>query len=228
MLTRRDIAIAEWVGRQGAVRAEHVMTRFSIGRTATYRRLHELVEFGLLRRQRVLYNDGGLLTATAEGLRCAGLDRLTPARITLAMVPHMIASAAFAAELEPLLVDEQLLSDREHRAAENAAGEPIASAIIGAHRDGHDALHRPDFALVKRDRGEVVAVEIELTLKNRTRLERILRGYLRNQNVSAVHYHAPRPIGEAVGRAARAVGADDILEVMPLPSAVATTNRSRS
>jgi hypothetical protein len=112
MLTPRDIAIAEWVGRQGAVRAEHVMARFSIGRTATYRRLHALVECGLLRRQRVLYNDGGLLTATAEGLRCAGLDRLAAARITLAMVPHMIASAAFAAELEPLLVDAQLLSGR--------------------------------------------------------------------------------------------------------------------
>ena len=52
----------------------------------------------------------------------------------------------------------------------------IASAMTGAHRDGHDALHRPDIALVKRDRGDVVAVEIELTLKNRTRLERILRG----------------------------------------------------
>ena len=46
MLTQRDIAIAEWVGRQGAVRSEHVMTRFSIGRTAAYRRLHELVDSG--------------------------------------------------------------------------------------------------------------------------------------------------------------------------------------
>ena len=50
MLTDRDMAIAEWIGRQGAVRAEHVMIRFSIGRTATYRRLHELVDFGLVRR----------------------------------------------------------------------------------------------------------------------------------------------------------------------------------
>jgi hypothetical protein len=174
----------------------------------------------------VLYNDGGLLTATADGLRCAGLDQLAPARVTLSMVPHMIASAAFAAELEPVLVDQQLLSDREHRAAENAAGEPIASAILGTHRDGHDALHRPDFALVKRDRDDVVAVEIELTLKSRTRIERILRGYLRNQNVSAVRYYAPTPIGDAVRRAARAVGADEILEVMPLPSVVAKAHRS--
>ena len=133
MLTERDMTIAEWIGRQGAVRAEHVMTRFSIGRTATYRRLHELVDFGLVRRHRLLYNDGGLLTATAEGLRCAGLDRLAPARISLALVPHMIASAALAAEIEPRLDGQTLLSDREHRAAENAAGEPIASAIIGRH-----------------------------------------------------------------------------------------------
>lgn len=228
MLTQRDIAIAEWVGRQGAVRAEHVMARFSIGRTAAYRRLHELVDFGLLRRHRLLYRDGGLLTATAEGLRCAGLDRLTPARISLALVPHMIASAAFAADLEPRLVDDQLLSDREHRAAEIAAGEPIASAIIGAPRSGHEGLHRPDFALIKRDRGDVVAVEIELTLKNRTRLERILRGYLRNQNVSVVRYHARREIAEAVERVARAVGAEGILELAPLPPDRIAMSRSRS
>ena len=191
MLTERDITIAEWIGRQGAVRAEHVMTRFSIGRTATYRRLHELVEFGLLRRHRLLYNDGGLLTATAEGLRCAGLDRLAPARISLALVPHMIASAALAAELEPRLVARTLLSDREHRAAENAAGAPIASAIVGRRRamDAKDSTGRTSRSSSETV-GDVVAVEVELTLKNRTRLERILRGYLRNQNVSVVRYHA--------------------------------------
>jgi hypothetical protein len=226
MLTDRDMTITEWIGRQGAVRAEHVMTRFSIGRTVTYRRLHELVELGLVRRHRLLYNDGGLLTATADGLRCAGLDRLTPARLSLALVPHMIASAALAAELEPRLRDGTLFSDREHRAAEDAAGEPIASAIIGSHQNGHQGLHGPDFALVRRNGEEIVAVEVELTLKNRTRLERILRGYLRNQNLTLVRYHAAPPIADAVRRAARAVGADAILELAPLPS-TGVTNQSR-
>jgi hypothetical protein len=164
MLTARDITLVEWIGRQGAVRAQNVMTRFSIGRTATYRRLHELVEFGLIRRHRLLYNDGCLLTATAEGLRCAGLDRLTPARVSLALVPHMIASAALAAELEPQIEDATLLSDREHRAAESAAGQPIASAIIARQQNGHQGLHRPDFALVRGDGAEIVAIEVELTL----------------------------------------------------------------
>jgi hypothetical protein len=228
MLTERDICIAEWIGRQGAVRAEHLMTRFSIGRTATYRRLHELVDFGLVRRHRLLYNDGGLLTTAAEGLRCTGLDRLAPARISLALVPHMIASAALAAEVEPQLTDATLLSDREHRAAENAAGEPIASAIVGRQSDGRDGLHRPDFALIARDGDHVTAVEIELTLKNKTRLERVLRGYLRNQNVSVVRYHTVPPIGHAVLRAARAVGAEAIVEMAPLPSIGTSTIQRRS
>ena len=62
MLTDRDREIVRWIGRHGAVQAQHVMTRFAIGRTAAYRRLHELVEFGLIRRHRLLYNDAGLLT----------------------------------------------------------------------------------------------------------------------------------------------------------------------
>ncbi len=226
MLTARDREIVKWIGRQGVARAEHVMTRFSIGRTATYRRLHELVDYGLVRRHRLLYNDGGLLTATAEGLGWAELYRLNPARISLALVPHMIASAALAAELEPQLVHETLLSDREHRAAENAAGRPLASAILTPNRPDRAHLHRPDFALVGADGERAVAIEVELTLKTRSRLERILRGYVRNRNVASVRYYAPPQIGEAVLRAARAAGADRLLEIALLPLTPTWTIRS--
>ena len=63
-------------------------------------------------------------------------------------------------------------------------------------------------------------------LKTRTRLERILRGYLRNHNVAIVRYYAPPPIAEAVQRAARAAGADRLLEVVPLPPTTTSTVRS--
>jgi hypothetical protein len=124
------------------------MTRFTIGRTACYRRLHELAEFGLIRRHRLLYNDGGLLTATPDGLQWADLQPLTPARVSLVMLPHTIAAAALAALLEPDLTDQTLLSDREHRAAERAATQPLASAIIGSDRGDHRGLHRPDLVLI--------------------------------------------------------------------------------
>ncbi len=140
----------------------------------------------------------------------------------------MIASAALAAELEPRLVHETLLSDREHRAAENAAQRPLASGVLSSDRPGGPRLHRPDFALIGAENEWVVAIEIELTLKTRTRLERILRGYVRNRNLSAVRYYAAPQIGEAVRRASRAVGAGRLLEIVPLlPTTTSTTREPR-
>jgi hypothetical protein len=46
--------------------------------------------------------------------------------------------------------------------------------------------------------------------------------------VTVVRYHAAPPIADAVQRAARAVGADAIVELAPLPSNGAETIRSRS
>jgi hypothetical protein len=43
-----------------------------------------------------------------------------------------------------------------------------------------------------------------------------------------VRYHAVEPIGDAVQRAARAVGAEAIVELAPLPSVRTSTIRSRS
>lgn len=225
MVTDRDMKLVRWIGRHGAVQTRHLMTRYGMGRTVTYRRVHELVEYGLVRRHRVLHNDGGLLTATADGLRCAGLEPLKPARVSLAQVPHLLVSAGLAATLETGLDDAMLLSDREHRAAENAGGQPIASAILGPAGDGRSRLHRPDFALVGPDGDRVIAIEVELTLKTRARLERILRGYLRNQNVSRIRYYAPANIGEAVQRAARTVGAERLLELASLPPVGASIRR---
>lgn len=223
MLTRRDREIVRWIGRHGAVQAQHVMTRFSIGRTAAYRRLHELVEYGLIRRHRLLYNDAALLTATPDGLRWADLHGLTPTRISLVLVPHTIASAALAALLEPDLTDQRLLSDREHRAAERAAARPLASAIMGSGGGDLGTLHRPDLVLVGADGQPMTAIEIELTLKTKRRLERILRGYLRNTNLATVRYYAPPQIASAVERAARATGADAVLELTALPDAATPT-----
>lgn len=223
MLTRRDWEIVRWIGRHGAVQAQHVMTRFSIGRTAAYRRLHELDEYELIRRHRLLYNDAGLLTATPDGLRWADLQQLTPARISLALVPHTIASATLAALLEPDLTDQTLLSDREHRAAERAAARPLASAIMGPDRGDQRGFHRPDLVLIGVGGEPMTAIEIELTLKTKVRLERILRGYLRNRNLATVRYYAPPQIANAVERAARTAGADALLELAPLPQAATPT-----
>jgi hypothetical protein len=130
----------------------------------------------------------------------------------------MTTCAWLVAAVEPNLVGQQLLTDREHRAIESATGRPLASAVAGTHPDGRLQLHRPDLVLISdAEGGQMVAIEVELTLKTRTRLERILRGYARNRRLASVRYYARPSIAEAVGRAADRSGAADLVDIRPLP-----------
>lgn len=112
---------------------------------------------------------------------------------------HAIQCAALAATLEPALSGRCLLADREHRAAEHAAGRPIASATVGVHANGSPRLHRPDLVIGRGDfASNLLALEVELTLKSKARLDEIMRGYMRNQRIAQVRYYAAPPVSEAV------------------------------
>ncbi|MEB4825424.1 DeoR family transcriptional regulator, partial [Bacillus thuringiensis] len=50
-ITKRDIEIVEWVNLHGFVLAEQVQEFFGLGKTVVYRRLKELVEQGVLKRE---------------------------------------------------------------------------------------------------------------------------------------------------------------------------------
>jgi hypothetical protein len=94
---------------------------------------------------------------------------------------------------------------------------------MGPDRGDQRGLHRPDLVLIGAGGEPMIAIEIELTLKTKARLERILRGYLRNHNLATVRYYAPPHIANAVERAARTTGADALLELAPLPQAATPT-----
>jgi hypothetical protein len=66
--TDRDRSVVVWVAVIGAASAQDVMARFRLGRTVGYRRLAALVECGLLSRQRLVYGQPALYTATRDGL----------------------------------------------------------------------------------------------------------------------------------------------------------------
>lgn len=70
MVTERDARIVEWVGRIGAVGAEHLMERFGMSDQMVYRRLSILAADGLVEFRRVLYGWPGVYSATLSGLRC--------------------------------------------------------------------------------------------------------------------------------------------------------------
>jgi hypothetical protein len=55
---------------------------------------------------------------------------------------------------------------------------------------GHPRLHFPDCAVrLETQPSEVLAIELERTAKGRSRLRRILSGYISARHVAAVHYY---------------------------------------
>ena len=218
VVTDRDRAIVEWIGRLGAAGAADVMVRFGMGRTATYRRLAALVDQGLLATERLLYGQPALYVATRDGLQWAQLARLEPCRVGVGSVRHFALCARLAVVLERTEPAYRVRSEREVRVAELEAGGAVASAELGRLPDGRPRLRRADLILMpgEQDGRRPVAIEVELAVKWARRLEAICRAWARCRLVDSVRYYASPAAARAVARAVERVQAHDVIEIRSL------------
>lgn len=204
----RDLEALEFVARFGVVPASAAALSAGTRRSVTYRREERWRRHGLVRLLPDVAGSGRLLACTPEGLRAVGQEELRAARISLGRVPHAIAVAQVAAELERR--GEPVLSEREADAIERREGRRLYSAELAG-----GLFHRPDLVLVDGP----IAVEVELSQKASWRLDSILRGWrsaVGEGRVSAVRYlcgeRAIRPMTRAVERTVTG----ELIEVAPL------------
>jgi hypothetical protein len=211
----RDRELVTYVGRHGLVAVRHVMAAMGAGRTASYRRIAACVEAGLLERLELLREEPGLLRATRAGLRFAGLG-LPVAVVSPGAVDHWLRCASMASLLAAEFEPERLLTERELRLAEHLGGRPIASAGLGRLPSGQPRLHRPDLAVL----GPVgaVAIEVELSPKAPRRLEAILRGWRRADQVAEVRYYcAPGAVTRGLERAVAKTHTAEKVRILEAP-----------
>jgi hypothetical protein len=222
MQTELDAEIVGWVGRLGAAGAEHVQGRFNMRRSWCYARLSQLVAGGLVEQRTLLHRRPGLYLATRAGLRWRGLERLGAFQVRPGGFEHAWEVATVAVALDGRLPGWRLLSEREIRVREREDCELLASARVGALPGGRPALHRPDLALID-PAGQVLAVEVELSIKARARLEAICRGWARARHITRVYYLAAPPVMGALERAIRETRAQERVTVLALkdPAALA-------
>jgi hypothetical protein len=213
--TDRDAEIVGWIGGLGAAGAEHVMGRFAMGRSWAYERLSQLTRDGLLEQRRLLYGKPGLYVATATGLRWRGLGGLGVHQVRPGGFEHAWQVADVAVALHRALPEWQVLSDREIRWREREDGELLASVRVGLLPGGAAALHRPDLAIVPLT-GQLIAVEVELSVKARARLLAICRAFARARHLACTYYLAAPAAGRAVGRAVSELRAEDRVTVLGL------------
>jgi hypothetical protein len=63
----RDRELLIYVGRQGIVSLDHVMTAMAAGRSVTYERVARCIEMGLLERHEVLRTEPSILRPRRTG-----------------------------------------------------------------------------------------------------------------------------------------------------------------
>ncbi len=215
----RDWELVRYVGRNGVVAMRHVMAALGVGRTAAYRRVATCVEAGLLERLDLVRSEPGVLRATRDGLRYAGLG-LPVAAVSPGAVDHLLRCATTAQLVGDHYGHDRVLTERELVLAEKIEGHPIASAEVGESHYGPPRLHRPDIAVLAES--GTIAIEVELTPKSPRRLQGLIRAWRRTiarRVIAEVHYHcAPGQTRRAVERAAAEVKAREwiaITEVVP-------------
>jgi hypothetical protein len=219
MVTSRDTEVVGWIARVGAADPGHVMARFGMGRTVTYRRLAALEAAGLIERSRLLYGQSGLTVATRAGLRLCGLEDLGVARVSAASVAHWQASTTVAVLLERRHGNGTVGGVREIRAAERASGRLVATCEVGV------SAHLPDLVVWgPAGAGEAggLAVEVELTAKAPRRLEQIVRGWRRAVSqgvVRRVLYVCSPEALRAVERAIASTDAHQQVRTAAMPAA---------
>lgn len=211
----RDLELVDYVGRLGLVRIGHVMVAMGAGRTVTYDRVAACVEAGLLERVELVRSEPGLIQATRDGLRYAGLG-LPVAKITPGLVDHWLRCATTAHVLGERFGHDKVMTEREIRFTEQLEERMIASAEVGTLPNGAPKKHRSDLAVLT-DSG-TIAYEVELTPKTPHRLKAIMRGWRRavgnRSNLAAVHYLCePGQTRRGVERAIAKVHAQEVIAV---------------
>lgn len=174
-LTERDLEILRFINQFGFCEMPHVDKRFRLGKPRNYQIIQRLVKAGLVHHERVFHGRHGIYRLSPKGAKLTDLPPL--ARVPLANYTHDITLIEVYLKLRALHPNAQWISERHLMQDKHANG-------VGKRG------HLPDGALVFPDQSQV-AIEVELTLKGKARLESILKGYGAAFGYKEVWYYCP-------------------------------------
>lgn len=197
-LTERDLRIVRWLDGLGGASLDQIRRRFGLGRAQGYRRIQVLQKFGLVRRLRPLVGVPALYVARRRIVRPWAFE-------------HTLLLADLVVDLEldgRLILGESLI--RRHRI------HGARYAGVGLTREHADAIEQcrrtPDAIELCQD-DTLVAYELELASKGRSRREQILATYARS-DYAAVEWIVPEPqLARLLGQEINDMGLADFMRV---------------
>ncbi len=172
-ITEREKEILQFINAFGFCEIVHIIKQFSMKQSRCYQVMEKLKRGGLVKHERVFYGRHGIYWVTHKGASYTELPPLTT--IPLAHYGHQLTIINLYMKLQNLYPEIRWISERQL----------IQEKFFdGVGKRGHVA----DGILVYPD-GKKIAIEVELTLKGKNRLQKILKGYVRQQELSEIWYY---------------------------------------
>ena len=197
----RDAEILKWINGFGFASAEQIQSFMRVGKTACYVRLKKLVDGGYLIRERILHGQARIHKLTKKGALACG-DAILPLKyVNLGTYRHDFKLIDLALMLERE-TGGSFQPDRRIRHDEGLSGV----GQLGHIADG----------LLTIGQDKPIAIELELTVKSRARLNSIIQEYGGNLAVKEVWYYTDnKEVVRALGKASNGY---DFIKVKEIPN----------
>jgi hypothetical protein len=170
-LRRRDLDALGWLGEQYGARADQLEALLGCGERTVQRVLARLREADLISTRRLIVGEPAWVIPTSAGLRVGG-QGFALWRPRLALLAHVAA----------------VNHVRLHVESRSPASEWVPERVLVRERGPGE--HLPD-AVVVTD-GQRIAIEVELTVKSRSRVTAIV-DELVDRSDAVVYFCAPGP-----------------------------------
>jgi hypothetical protein len=217
-ITERDRRMLGFATEHRFVLADQVAMLLGVSTRAATDRLRILRDAGYLTEGDLFNDEPSHYQVTTPGRRAISSDLPRPRKLDPSLYRHDVGMAWLnvAAERGMFGPLAQIVSERRMRSQDGRADDgtaPYGVRLGAAGRDGRPRLHYPDLLLVT-DTGHRVAFELELTLKEPRRRERILAAYAADKRIDAVIYLVDQPARRrAMQDSVRRVGIADRVRV---------------
>jgi hypothetical protein len=221
-ITERDCRMLAFAAEHRFVLGGQVAMLLGISTRAATDRLRALRDAGYLAEGGLFNDEPSHYQVTTPGRRAIGSDLPRPPKVDPSLYRHDagLAWLTVAAERGMFGPLAEIVSERRMRSQDGRADEredPFGVRLGAAGRGGRPRFHYPDLILVT-DTGHRVAFELELTLKQPRRRERILAAYAADRQIDAVVYLVDHPARRrAMQESARRVGIADRVRVEQIP-----------
>ena len=174
-LTSRDVEIMRFINDMGFCIMPQIAARFSMKVTPGYRLIRRLISAGYVRHRPSFHSQHGAYYLSAQGAKFTDLPAID--KVHLGCYEHQLTLTDVYLRLMQQHPDTSWISERtlKHDKFYEGVGK---------------AGHVSDGILVFPD-GKQVAIEVELSIKGKNRIERIFKSYVSQFSIREVWYYCP-------------------------------------